>query len=638
MRITNNMLTGRVVYNMQRSLRQFFQMQTQMSTGKRINKASDDPIGTQRDLQYREELSKNAQYRKNIDQAQNWMDLYDSTLGEMKNGMQTAKELAIEMANGVFDVDARNAAATEIESIFQRMVELGNQELEDRSVFGGFRTNAKPLIASANGVSYVGDSGKSDYQIDSSAYMQTNLLGSDTFLKQLRPIGEDADLNIALTATDLLANLHNGNGVALGTFTITDDNLGITSTVNLAGAVTVQDAITAINAQLTADGITNLTVGLGIEKNNLTFDTTQNGRISTATSLDKLNSGSGIDLVPGKVRITDGGTIDLQVDFSGSTTLNDIITKFNTQLTGAGVSNVTMSINPAGTALQITDTNGVPLGLRIENLATGEQLAGQLGIAGDISPVLTGTALNPEVGFTIAETTGTTAATLGLKGVISADWGGTDLDPRILAASTVSSFNNGIGWPMGIIKITQGGSQRNIDLTSSTITTVQDILDALNNSGLAITASINASGRGIQIDNNDQTKSLVVEDPTVGGRVTRNLGIFGASDAMGTLNLLTTSLRGNDQDAIGRLLQNIDDSMQHFLNIRATVGAKSIRLESTASRLVDLDLGFKRLLSEVEDADLAKLSTDLATYENNYRASLIASAKLIQPSLMDFLR
>ncbi|MEK7774596.1 MAG: flagellar hook-associated protein FlgL [Candidatus Zixiibacteriota bacterium] len=638
MRITNNMLTGRVVYNMQRALRTFFTMQTQMSTGKRINKSSDDPIGTQRDLQYREELSKNAQYKKNIDQAQNWMDLYDSTLGEMKNGIQTAKELAIEMANGVFDADARNAAATEIESIFQRMVQLGNQELEDRAVFGGFRTNVRPLVASANGVSYVGDNGNTEYQIDSSSYMQTNLLGSDTFLRQLRPIGDDANLNIALSASALLADLHSGNGVALGTFTITDDNLGITSTIDLTGAVTVQDAINAINTQLTTDGITNLVVGLGIEKNNLSFDTTQSGRISTSTALDKINSGSGLDLIPGKIRVTDGGAIDFQVDLSGSATLNDIITKFNTQLITAGVNNVTMAINGAGTALEITDANGVPLGLSIENESSGELLANQLGITGAISPVLSGTALNPEVGFTISEIAGTTATDLGLKGTISSDWGGGDLDPKLLATSLTSGFNNGIGWPMGQIKITQGGAQRSVDLTSATITTVQDVLDAINNSGLDITASVNANGRGIQISNDDQTKSLIVEDLSAGGRVTRDLGIFGASDAMGSLNLLITSLRNNDQDATGRLLRNLDDGIQHFLNVRATVGAKSIRLESTAARLIDLDLGFKRLLSEVEDADLAKLSTDLATYENNYRASLIASAKLIQPTLMDFLR
>ena len=638
MRITNNMLTGRVVYNMQKALKRFFVMQTQMSTGKRINKSSDDPIGTQRDLQYREELSKNAQFRKNIDQAQNWMDMYDGTLGELKSGMQTAKELAIEMANGNFDADARTSAATEIESILERMVQLGNQELEDRAIFGGFRTNIKPLVASSNGVSYAGDDGATNYQIDSSSFMQTNLLGSDTFLRQLRPIGENADLNIAVTGSDLLANLHNGNGVAIGTFKITDDNLGITSTIDLTGAITIQDAISAINAQLTTDGITNLTVGLGLEKNNLSFDTTQSGRISTSTSLDKINSGSGVDLIPGKIRVTDGGAIDVQVDFTGSTTLNDIITKFNAQLTGAGISNVTMAINGAGTALEITDANGVPLGLTIENVSPGEQLAGQLGIAGNISPVLTGTALNPEVGFTIAETVGTTAVDLGLKGTISADWGGGDLDPKILATSLVTTFNNGIGWPKGQVKITQGGAQRTIDLTAAAITTVQDVLDAINNSGLTITASINANGRGIQINNDDQTKSLIVEDSAINGRVTRDLGIFGASDAMGTLNLLITSLRNNDQDATGRLLGNLDDGMQHFLNIRATVGAKSIRLESTASRLVDLDLGFKRLLAEVEDVDMAKLTTDLATYENNYRASLIASSKLVQPTLMDFLR
>ncbi len=86
------------------------------------------------------------------------------------------------------------------------------------------------------------------------------------------------------------------------------------------------------------------------------------------------------------------------------------------------------------------------------------------------------------------------------------------------------------------------------------------------------------------------------------------------------------------------MLQNLDDGIEHLLNQRASVGARDIRLERTHSRLTDLELGFTKLLSEVEDADMTKLVTDLATYENNYQAALMARARIIQPSLLDILQ
>ena len=77
MRVTNNMMNNQVVFNLQRSLQSFMNLQTQMSSGKRINKPSDDPVGTLRDLDYRTELSKISQYQDNVSQGQNWLANYD---------------------------------------------------------------------------------------------------------------------------------------------------------------------------------------------------------------------------------------------------------------------------------------------------------------------------------------------------------------------------------------------------------------------------------------------------------------------------------------------------------------------------------------------------------------------------------
>ena len=98
------------------------------------------------------------------------------------------------------------------------------------------------------------------------------------------------------------------------------------------------------------------------------------------------------------------------------------------------------------------------------------------------------------------------------------------------------------------------------------------------------------------------------------------------------------ALRNDDQEGTGLLLQNLDDSIQQLLNYRATVGARAIRLDTTDNRLLDIEVSFTTMLSGVEDADITKLVTDLSTQENAYKAALMATAKIIQPSLLDFIR
>ena len=103
MRVTNSMISNRVLYNMQRSLSRFMNLESEMSSGRRINKPSDGPGGTQRDLTYRTELAKIDQYQKNVTAGLNWMGTYDTILADVKNSISTAKEVAVSMANGNYD-------------------------------------------------------------------------------------------------------------------------------------------------------------------------------------------------------------------------------------------------------------------------------------------------------------------------------------------------------------------------------------------------------------------------------------------------------------------------------------------------------------------------------------------------------
>jgi flagellar hook-associated protein 3 FlgL len=78
--------------------------------------------------------------------------------------------------------------------------------------------------------------------------------------------------------------------------------------------------------------------------------------------------------------------------------------------------------------------------------------------------------------------------------------------------------------------------------------------------------------------------------------------------------------------------------LNDVLEQRADVGARSNRLDLTKNRLSDQYTNFSELMSNNEDADMAEVIMNLKNEENVYKASLEAGARIIQPSLMDFLR
>ena len=73
-------------------------------------------------------------------------------------------------------------------------------------------------------------------------------------------------------------------------------------------------------------------------------------------------------------------------------------------------------------------------------------------------------------------------------------------------------------------------------------------------------------------------------------------------------------------------------------NTLAVVGARYDRVQTMKNLHDTTVVNLKSGLSEVEDADLPKTITDLQLQQVSYQAALAASAKVIQPSLVDFLR
>lgn len=104
------------------------------------------------------------------------------------------------------------------------------------------------------------------------------------------------------------------------------------------------------------------------------------------------------------------------------------------------------------------------------------------------------------------------------------------------------------------------------------------------------------------------------------------------------IDRITAALDAGDHSAVNDELQHIETRMEKVLSARADIGAKTNRVELMENRLAELNLNLTELKSKTEDADFEKLIIDSKIAENIYQASLSVGAKIILPSLVDFLR
>ena len=102
-------------------------------------------------------------------------------------------------------------------------------------------------------------------------------------------------------------------------------------------------------------------------------------------------------------------------------------------------------------------------------------------------------------------------------------------------------------------------------------------------------------------------------------------------DIIGDLNT------GNNSALGSSALTELDGSFTTAVNARTTVGAISNRLDTQSNLLSAQELSVQGLLSKTEDADMAKTLIQYSTTQTAYQAALQAGAKIIQPTLMDFL-
>lgn len=112
----------------------------------------------------------------------------------------------------------------------------------------------------------------------------------------------------------------------------------------------------------------------------------------------------------------------------------------------------------------------------------------------------------------------------------------------------------------------------------------------------------------------------------------------GAGSAFDLLDRIVNDLRTDPGNVGANNLANLDARMDQVLGALGEIGARTNRVEQMKDRNSSADLNLTSRLSEVESIDLPATITELQLQEVAYQAALSATSRVIQPSLLDFLR
>jgi len=149
------MIYGNSMNNIWRNARHLNNLVTQIETGKRIQRPSDDPLIAARSLRYRTILSEAEQFSRNVQQGMAWMDVSESAFNNILTGsptnpslMQRIYERLVQGAQtGTQEIADQLAILTEMRQFFDQMFNVDmNQTYLGRYVFSGFHTNQPPVL------------------------------------------------------------------------------------------------------------------------------------------------------------------------------------------------------------------------------------------------------------------------------------------------------------------------------------------------------------------------------------------------------------------------------------------------------------------------------------------------------------
>lgn len=191
MRVTQSMIIRSALADLNRARLRLARTQEQAASGLRINRPSDDPVGTSAAMLLRAGLDATEQYQRNISQTRTRLSAAENAIANVTDLLVRAKELALQGANGTQNAATRAQIAKEVEGLHARMLAEANSSIAGGHLFGGFATSTAPFVSSgpfiasppsSPTVTFAGDRNEIQVQIDGTVQLRATANGQRVFM------------------------------------------------------------------------------------------------------------------------------------------------------------------------------------------------------------------------------------------------------------------------------------------------------------------------------------------------------------------------------------------------------------------------------------------------------------------------
>jgi flagellar hook-associated protein 3 FlgL len=182
MRIATVTLFNQLARSLNENLADFTEKNTWLATGKKINKPSDNVLGTIKAMDYKLSIERNDQYQTNIVQANTFLDFNDKVISQVSDTLGSLKKLIYSGGLSSWTAEDRASYTKQAESLRDYLLDLSNSKFNDRYIYSGFQSDQKAYeYDSSNHVyAYQGDSGQLKLPIDNTMSQTINVVGSST--------------------------------------------------------------------------------------------------------------------------------------------------------------------------------------------------------------------------------------------------------------------------------------------------------------------------------------------------------------------------------------------------------------------------------------------------------------------------
>ncbi len=644
-RATSQLGISRLLFQINNDQTAIQDLQTQLSTGRRISKLSADPAAGIRALTAQRQLEFKAQVDDNLQSADTILSATEATLAQAQSIMHELHGVAVLAASTTLSDEERDAYASQIEAGLAKLTELANAKFRDQFLFAGSDVLDTPLRYIGDTVQFTGNENDLRTITDFASTVAANVSAEEAFGVRSEKIVSTIDLNPAVALDTPLSQLNRGDGVGLGAISISD---GIDlQEIDLANAYDLNDVLEAINATqisgrelnatLTANGIaidyTDAAggllrideVGSGVTAAGLGIKNTDGTGLSPVTGTD-LNP-----ILTGQTRLSqlfDGASINIGDTFqifqgadthivasNGAETVEDLLN--NIRQSGA---QVTANIDPTGRFLSVQSTES---GTSLSIGEHGSDLATVLGLR------------------TFDTTTSVRDLNFG-QGIFLNDEG----DDLILTRTD--------------------GTEISVNLTG--VQNVGDVLNRINNHvdnfspTLRITASLTTDGNGIVLSSAAGVDPIRVRNvggsqaafglgliaqgaPDAAGELIGTDSVIGGADVSGvevegvfnSLIRMREAIDGDRPEEMQRIAAALDDDIQRMSLARGLVGTRQQAIIQTRSLGEEQQLQLRQIESDELDADLAQVISELAAREAALQASLQLMGQTTRLTLFDYL-